>query len=297
MPTHNEADTTEQNAGSEPCEPAGEIVRKAFSLKDAQIGLNGNRISGYAAAMGNMDAGGDVIFPGAFKGGVLTRFLQRGFVPVGHDWYSLPVAMPVTAKEEGNRLLTEAEFHTTPTAQEARTVARERIERGLEVGLSIGFDIEQGQMFDSGAELLEFAEGSKQDMSLFDVARIAAYKGICRAITKVRELYEYSIVSVPMNSLAVATAAKARLTAEYDFDALQTERDFERTLREAGFSQKAAALYMHAIKAKLLQREAEGAIETEEPEEAAEPPVPPIIAPPVKRLVFTAAGRVIQCPL
>jgi hypothetical protein len=96
-----------------------------------------------------------------------------------------------------------------------RTKAKERMERGLSVGLSIGFGFgEDGfKMFKSGAALLKHAQESGHDLSLFDTKAIQAHAGECRAITKIDELYEYSIVAVPANRMAVPgrRQASARL--------------------------------------------------------------------------------------
>ena len=230
------------------------MERKVFEIKGAT--LTGNDLKGDAAAMGNLDRGWDVIFPGAFRG-VLDSFLKDGFVAVGHDWHNLPVAMPTKAEERGRALYTEAVFHSTQTAQDARTIARERIEAGKSVGLSIGFDLKSSgyKYFDSGEELLKFAEAMNADLSQFDAASIEKHNDYCRGIWQVDTLYEYSIVSAPMNPLATATEAKS--------GSIQTERDFERFLRDAGYSRKeAAAIALHGFKAIGSQRDAD---ETDKP--------------------------------
>src|SRR5687767_9648233 len=83
---------------------------KCFAVKAAEAELEGNKFRGYPSVMGNVDDGGDVIAPGAFKSAI-DAFLTEGIVPVGHDWLSLPVAIPMSAREEGNKLHAEAEFH------------------------------------------------------------------------------------------------------------------------------------------------------------------------------------------
>jgi len=215
-------------------------VAKQFALKDAAF--EENLLKGAASVTGVMDRSwwNDVIFPGAFKS-CLKDFRQNGFVPVGHDWSSLPVAMPTSATEKGNQLLCEAEFHSHQAAQDARTVCMERLAKGLNVGLSIGFflDYEEGtHYFDNGKLLLQYAKDNGYDMSLFDTRGINACKDRCRAITKVAELVEFSIVSIPANPLALATEAKGM---DGDGDApVPTLREFEGALREAGFTRKQA---------------------------------------------------------
>ena len=89
---------------------------KTFKLASPQI--DENCIRGAAAVMGNMDRGGDVIYPGAFKK-ALKGFLASGFVSLAHNWDE-PIAMPTMAKESGNMLDCEAEFHSTEDAQRVR---------------------------------------------------------------------------------------------------------------------------------------------------------------------------------
>lgn len=272
---------------------------KSYPLKAADVKLNDNTFRGIGAFMGNVDHGEDVIAPGAFSK-ALPEFLKSGFVPIGHDWYEKPVAMPTAAEEDGNKLIIEAEFHSTPSAQEARTVVMERLGKGLDVGLSIGFDIESAKEFEDGEKLLEFVADNGYDIKLFDQAGIKAHKtrwGL-RLITKIRRLFEVSIVSVPMNPLAVATAAKVYATD--DFKKLTKLQDFEEFLREAGFSRFAATQFVSQFKGILLPRDAGGDAPDpdgqEIPAETAgqEPPTEPVVITPPKRpLLFTRDGRII----
>jgi phage head maturation protease len=179
---------------------------KQFKM-DGQI--QGNTLIGAAAVTGNLDRGNDVIFPGAFKG-VLGGLLEDGFVPIGHDWWSLPVAMPTAAKEVRNQLAVEAEFHSTDRAQEAKTVVAERLAKGLSVGLSIGFSVDRDgwAWFETGKALLDDAKNRGFDLELFDTKTIGNATGGMRGIWKMADLYEFSIVTVPMNPQARATALK-----------------------------------------------------------------------------------------
>jgi len=182
-------------------------IQKVFTL--AAPDLSDNTISGAASVMGNMDQAGDVIYPG-FWTPVIDDFLQNGFVPVGHNWNDLPVAYPVLAEERGNQLYTQSVFHSTQAAQDARTVARERIDAGKSMGLSVGFMIADNgyKWFKSGNELLAHAKSTGCDMSLFDTDGIAECKGSCRALITASKLYEYSIVPAPCNTSAVADSVK-----------------------------------------------------------------------------------------
>src|SRR5882724_6605884 len=116
------------------------ITRKAYSLKG--VSLEENCLKANTSCMGYMDEEQDVIFPSAFKkGGCLPDFLTNGFIALSHDWAALPIAMPTMIREDGNMLYSEAEYHSTEEAQAARTVAMERMDKGLTVPVSIGFRI------------------------------------------------------------------------------------------------------------------------------------------------------------
>lgn len=185
-----------------------ELIRKVFEIKGAS--LDDNCIKGPASVMGVMDRGGDVIFPGFFKNS-LPAFRKNGFVAVGHKWDQLPVAMPTMAVEKGNQLYTEAEFHSHQAAQDARSVARERLDKSLNMGLSIGFFMEPTgyKNFRTGKDLLRFAADGGYDMGMFDTEGIGSYKSPCRALIDGDELIEYSIVPAPMNILAGASEVKS----------------------------------------------------------------------------------------
>ena len=188
-------------------------LTKRFSMKEAT--LDGNTLVGAAAGIGGLDRGADVILPGFFAD-VLEAFLEFGFVPTDHAWeWTSLVAMPKVAKEQGRELYTECVFHGTPDAQEVKQKCQERLDNKLSVGLSIGFalDVDGYKWFTSGPELLAWAKKSGYDLKLLDVEGIQAWTGTCRALIKCAELFEYSIVPVPMNPLAAATGVK-RFTLE-----------------------------------------------------------------------------------
>lgn len=232
------------------------MIAKRFAIKAADATLSENTITGAAAVMGNIDSHGDVIFPGAFSD-ALPEFLRSGFVAVGHDWDSLPVGYPTVAQERGRQLYTEATFHSTQDAQEARTVAAERLSAGKSVGLSVGFFCQWGDCieFPSGLELLTYARGLGMDMALFDVASIAACKDYIRAIIKISRLVEYSIVTIPANPEAEALSAKAEGAAVGRDEPIRTVRELEAILRDAGYSRKLCALSISNLKAHLRDAE------------------------------------------
>jgi len=228
--------------------------KKLYEMKGE---IQENCIRGNANVMGILDRGGDVTFPGFFRK-ALPAFRKNGFVALGHAWRDLPIAMPTMAKEQGSILYSEAEFHSTEEAQKVRQVCMERIDKGLSVGLSVGFmpDYEEGiKFFENGKDLLTHAEKVCQcDMSLFDVDGIKKHKSYCWGLLPdgCDELFEWSVVTVPMNQASYVTEIKGQALE------IQSERAFEAFLREAGFTRKqAVAITLHGYKA--FQRDADEA--------------------------------------
>jgi phage head maturation protease len=193
---------------------------KTFALKSGA--LEQNQISGIASVAGVLDSYNDVILPGAFTPSTLTEFLSAGFVAANHDWREV-VAMPLVAEVRGNDLYTEAEFHSTDDAQSLRVKCAERLEKGLAVGLSIGFTMAPGdyRSFANGAALLKWAEGAGYDLRAIDAAGISAHEKRCQAITRIAKLYEYSVVSAPANPETWATEVKAEVAISHDGAAIR----------------------------------------------------------------------------
>ena len=191
------------------------IETKTFDLKAADTTLEENTFKGHPSVMGVIDRGSDLIFPGFFRK-ALKGFSQNGFIPQGHDWAGPPIAMPTLIEERGNVLYSEAVFHTTQAAQDVRTICRERLEKGLSVGLSVGFMTgpDGAAYFPNGQALMDYAKGAGCDLSLFD-SKVASYKYGIRGLLPdgCEELFEYSVCNVPMNKPATMIAAKSLRSA------------------------------------------------------------------------------------
>lgn len=184
------------------------MLHKAFKAVSAAI--TENRIRVVASTTGNLDRSGDVIMPGAFKNAVLRDFEQNGWIDVGHSWDGLGCAMPISAKVDGDELISEAEFYADEDAQCVKERCKQRMDAGKSVSASIGFmpDYATCKWFQTGKELLAWAEESGYNLASLDVAGLKAWKDYCRAIVTVKELFEWSIVAVGMNPRAKAIAVK-----------------------------------------------------------------------------------------
>lgn len=134
-------------------------------------------LKGYASTFSNWDSVKERPVRGAFTPH-LSDFLKDGFIAVGHDWAALPIGTPTEAYEDDIGLMLGVDFHSTPMAQTARTVAAERMARGKSVKLSIGYEVLQDEYVEEGRLLKEI------------------------------KLYEVSLVTVPANPLASVTGVK-----------------------------------------------------------------------------------------
>lgn len=175
------------------------VFQAAATLKDNQIEVT-------ASTEGTLLRNGYVFAPEAWTKNAQRGFQKDGAILVGHDWDDLPVGFPVSSRMEGTDLVSVAQFHTTEKGQEARTIAKERMENGLTVSVSVGFmpAYEKESFFGNGADLLSAAEGEGMDMSRFDVKAIKAYKYGIQFCREVAEWFEWSIVLVGRNQLAKA---------------------------------------------------------------------------------------------
>lgn len=193
--------------------------------------VTGMRFKGYGAVFGNMDAGGDVIQPGAFaafladaKNGkqqwpaMLSQHGAMGLTaqdmtPVG-IWHELA--------EDGKGLDAEGEFADTERGTELYKLAKMKPRPALN-GLSIGYIAK------------ESTPRTKPDEPRRTLKRV--------------DLIEISPVTFPMNRKARMTSVKALADNERDLEAW--------LMRDAGLSLKEAkTVISHGFKHLLRERDA-----------------------------------------
>lgn len=175
---------------------------------------------GYGAVFGNRDFGGDVIEPNAFKKFQKTKDGQIR-IALYHDLDRLVGKASFKQDEKGLHLDGQLNMNVS-YAQDAYELMKD----GTLDGMSVGFNI-----LKHGSEWV-FDEEKKQST---------------RYIKKA-ELWEVSVVPFGMNP-------RAKLTSVKSADDIADIRDFERMLRDSGYSRKqAAAIALHGFKA--CQRDA-----------------------------------------
>jgi hypothetical protein len=181
-------------------------MKKKTAEFQAAATLKDNQIEVTASTEGTLLRDGYVFAPGAWTKNAQRSFSKDGAILVGHDWDDLPIGFPVSSRMEGSDLVSVAQFHTDEVAQRARTIAKERMDAGLNVSVSVGFmpNYQTCSYFSNGADLLAAAEGEGMDMSRFDTKAIKAHKYGIEFCREVAEWFEWSIVLVGRNQLAKA---------------------------------------------------------------------------------------------
>jgi HK97 family phage prohead protease len=175
--------------------------------------LSNMQFEGHGAVFGNVDRGGDVLLPGAFKR-TLAGHKANGTTPSMfwmHDQTRIPGKwLDVSEDEDG--LPVKGELAPTDLGKEVHTLLKMEAVSGLSIGY-LPTDIDYAS---DGVRLL-----------------------------KEVELLEVSIVAIPMNPKAQVAHVKSRLSArgEYvpdDRELAELKRDTERYLRSRGFSRNMA---------------------------------------------------------
>jgi HK97 family phage prohead protease len=194
-------------------------LRKNLTLSDVALSVDAaaGTFSGYASKFNGVDSYGDTILPGAFKK-TLKAMMPKIFVE--HAWGGLPVGKPLKAEEDDVGLLVTVEMTPGMTAASEAYAA---LKHGTVDGLSVGGAI------------------SKDSYKETETGRVIKTWDVLR---------EISIVCFPADPKARVMAVKAE-----DFAAaikgIETVREFESFLRDAGGYTKSAAQELTA-KAKAL---------------------------------------------
>lgn len=199
---------------------APQMKTLAFAFDVKSVDAEG-RFSGYLAVFGNRDSYGDTIRKGAFKA-TLKDFAARGRkVPIlwQHRW-DQPLGVFDVLKEDDTGLYVEGQLLVADVRQSAE--AHALMKAGAISGMSIGFETVAYKVDKDGN----------------------------RELTEIK-LWEGSIVTFPANDEARIDAVKSALEA----GTLPTLPEFEKFLREAGFSKTQAAAIASGGLAKLLRSE------------------------------------------
>ena len=181
------------------------LIRKTLLLHDVDLKVDGDtgRFSGYGSVFGGVDSYGDTIIKGAFESTLRNNGKPKMFY--GHVW-DMPVGKWTVAKEDDHGLYVEGEL--TPGLSKASDV-HAALKHGTRDGLSIGGFLKKGDWEDS-------ADGG-------------------RIIRKWSKLVEVSPVVFPADGAARIDLSSVKAEdLSGAIEEIETIRDFERFLRDAG---------------------------------------------------------------
>lgn len=190
------------------------LIRKSLSLSDCDLKFSEaeGSFSGYGSVFGVVDAVNDLIMPGAYAE-VLSSAAPVD-VYVNHGWLrgELPVGRWNGLKEDSRGLSGSADLMMKmPNAANAYWAMKGGLVNGLSVAIIP--DRKSTERRSDGVRVIH---------------RVAALK-------------EISIVTEPANAEARVTDVKSIAELDDEISAIQTVRDFERFLRDAGGLSKGAA--------------------------------------------------------
>jgi HK97 family phage prohead protease len=193
------------------------MIMKTLSLDECDIKLDGigtGRFVGYASTFNGIDTVKDTILPGAFDATLSEHGMPRMFY--NHKW-DFPIGRYAKAYPDSKGLLVEGEL--TPELSISNDVRAAMKHRTLD-GLSIAGFVKKGDYSDAKAADGKWTGG--------------------RVIHKWSRLVEVSPVVFPADGEALIQSVKGEeMLAEVS--ELETVRDFERFLRDAGGLSKGVA--------------------------------------------------------
>lgn len=188
------------------------LVRKTLSLSNVSLKMDGatGKFAGYASVFGGVDSYGDTIVKGAFLDTLRANGLPKMFW--NHDW-DMPIGKWDIAREDDHGLWVEGTL--TPGLSLSEDV-KAALQHGTIDGLSIGGYLKRG-------DYEETEEG--------------------RRITKWTSLMEVSPVVFPADASARIDLSSVKSA---QIEGIESIRDFESFLRDAGGLSKGAALALTA---------------------------------------------------
>lgn len=185
--------------------------------------LSEREFEGHGSVFKNVDLGGDIVAPGAFKRS-LAQHKKAGGLPQMfwmHDASRVPGKW-LEMGEDDRGLKVRGVLADTPLGNEIHTLLKMDAVRGL----SIGYRTIDQDWTDDGIRVIKEAE-----------------------------LWEVSVVSLPMNPLAQVAHVKSRLSAAGEY--VPTPKEFESVLRDAGCSRTVAKTILSKMFTEDALRDAE----------------------------------------
>jgi HK97 family phage prohead protease len=206
-------------------------VKRQLKVRDFALAVKASAVSddgtfeGYGSVFGVVDSYQEVVAAGAFTESIAELAAKDRTVPVlWQHRQDQPIGVYTELKEDDTGLAVKGQLLIDSVAQAKE--AHALLKAGAVTGLSIGYWVRE---------------------STYDE------KTGIRTLTKL-DLVEVSLVTFPANDDARVEAVKFKLA----HGQLPNIREFEKLLREAGFSKSQAAVVAGHGLPELLRREAEG---------------------------------------
>ena len=208
------------------------IQHRQFDLRMDDAVESKGGLKGTALAYGKLDSYNTVFAPGSATA-ALPDFVANGSFLAAHDADDLAIGYIRSAVDTGTGVEVEVDYHTTGDAQDARTVAMERLAAGKRVGLSIGFTIGDYVECQNGDALLEMAASMGMDLNQFDVENIRKCQRECYLLVRLAKIFEVSQVNFPAVPESEATAVRQDFGAAHAGRSMADEIDFARDAVDA----------------------------------------------------------------
>lgn len=203
------------------------LLRKTLKLSDVSLKMEGDtgKFSGYASVFGGVDSYGDTIIKGAFESTLRAHGKPKMFF--NHEW-SMPIGKYLVAKEDDHGLFVEGEL--TPGLGLSSDVRAAMLHGTLD-GLSVGGYVKAGDYEDTETG---------------------------RVIRKWSKLMEISPTVFPADDAArIDTSSVKGGDFVEIIEGIESIRDLESFLRDAGGLSKGAAVALVARAKKVIGVEGE----------------------------------------
>lgn len=208
------------------------IQHRQFDLRMDDAVESKGGLKGTALAYGKLDSYNTVFAPGSATA-ALPDFVANGSFLAAHDADDLAIGYIRSAVDTGTGVEVEVDYHTTGDAQDARTVAMERLAAGKKVGLSIGFTIGDYVECQNGDALLEMAASMNMDLNQFDVENIRKCQRECYLLVRLAKIFEVSQVNFPAVPDSEASAVRHDFGSTPAGRSMADEIDFARDAVDA----------------------------------------------------------------
>lgn len=177
--------------------------REARSTDDGTVEDPGGLV-GPACVLGELDSYWTIPVPWSVDDAMMARFVKRGRFLQGHQSRELPIGFIKSCKKIGREVEVDSTYLTDEKAQRCRQIAKELVDAGKSVALSIGFDVSNYEYFENGKACIQTLKDRGADLSLFNVEQIEAHEKSCW-LMYISDIWEVSDVNFASNDPSQAT--------------------------------------------------------------------------------------------